>query len=405
MGLKLLIRVFAFIYLFSAVNREFLLFGIDLRYVNMCLGIMLILWAGIVRALNRDERIPLSAGGKLMLLFYACVVVSNLGWQFSDVYFNEQLYWNLIILNGYNLVAFLVFALWMNQLDKKFVLGSLLVACFVLSISVFAAYAGVELPAFFISDSVRISSTGGSFRNLFGQEIRAAGFAEDANYATLSFIAGAVSAHLFWRNGVLWKYSFLGLMAVGVALAFSRTIIIGSMVAFAVVLASRYFRSQVFFGAVVMGVSLSAVVALTLMQPDGLIDTLQTRLTLWGMAAQLFQDYPILGGGVGSARCFISMQYGLSWFVQCHSTWWQCLSECGLASTFVLGMLFLRNMSAGSKSMRFLVIVFFAMSLTFEVVYLQWFVVILFLVPNAIKQRDDCMKEGAETCVANGGGI
>lgn len=55
--------------------------------------------------------------------------------------------------------------------------------------------------------------------------------------------------------------------------------------------------------------------------------------------------------------------------------------------------------------MRFLVIVFFAMSLTFEVVYLQWFVVILFLVPNAIKQRDDCMKEGAETCVANGGGI
>ena len=180
------------------------------RGVTTHLGIMLILWAGIVRALNRDERIPLSAGGKLMLLFYACVVVSNLGWQFSDVYFNEQLYWNLIILNGYNLVAFLVFALWMNQLDKKFVLGSLLVACFVLSISVFAAYAGVELPAFFISDSVRISSTGGSFRNLFGQEIRAAGFAEDANYATLSFIArGRI------RASVLEEGSSLEILVLG----------------------------------------------------------------------------------------------------------------------------------------------------------------------------------------------
>lgn len=385
----LFVRIFAFIYLFTAVNREFLLFGVDLRYFNVCLGVVLVCWACVTRALCEAERKRLGVDEKLMLAFYACVALSNVGWLFGDTYFNEQLFWNLVVLNGYNLIAFLVFALWIKHLSERFVLRVLLIACFVLALSVFVVYAGGELPTVFISDSVRVSNSGESFKNLFGQNIRVAGFAEDANYATLSFLVGVVAAHLLWRNKRPWKYAYAGLMACGMALAFSRTIIVGSIGAYMIVLISRSPKSRILVSAVVMGVSLVAVVALAFVQPTGLMDTLQTRITLWGMAAQLFSDHPLLGGGLSSVRCFISMHYGLSWFVHCHSTWWQCLSECGLVATAVLGALFFRRMSGGTKSVRFLAIVFFFFSLTFEVVYLQWFVVALFLIPQVIGLRDE----------------
>lgn len=58
-------------------------------------------------------------------------------------------------------------------------------------------------------------------------------------------------------------------------------------------------------------------------------------------------------------------------------------------ATAVLGALFFRRMSGGTKSVRFLAIVFFFFSLTFEVVYLQWFVVALFLIPQVIGLRDE----------------
>lgn len=379
-GLSLfLFNLFQFVFVLTTFNRELLFFGVDFRYIGLALEIMLI----ILGLIERNLVIKVGKLEKRFLLFYLLMLFSNISWKFNGLSPLSELIFNLAILNIYNFLVFTVFWLYREYIDEVSVAKMILFSGFVLWVSMVWVYSGNTFPEF-ISSATRTMSldTGsGEHHNLFGQGIRVAGFAEDANYATL-FCVLSIATTLYFVKNVYFRIVLSFVYAFGAAIAFSRTIILGTIAAILIVNIRKFIPKTdliVYSGFVYGSFFVSVVIPFIGLQ--NVLQTVATRFNFWRNAAHLFLNNPIIGNGLGSFRHYQSSLYNNTWYVQCHNTWWQILSEHGIFAAFIMMSILIFELThCSSVYKRFLLILLGVFFCSFETVYLQVFILILYLI-------------------------
>lgn len=379
-GLSLFVfNWFQFVFVLTTFNRELLLFGVDFRYIGLALEILLIFFWLI----ERNLVIKVGKLEKRFFLFYFLVLFSNISWGFNGLSPLPELIFNLAILNTYNFLAFIVFWLYREYIDEDYVAKMILFSGFVLWVSMIWVYSGNTFPKF-ISAATRTMSldTGsGEHHNLFGQGIRVAGFAEDANYATL-FCVISIATTLYFVKNVYFRIVLSFVYAFGAAIAFSRTIILGTIAALLIVNIRRFIPKTdlVVYSGFVYGSFLVSVI-IPFIGLQNVLQTVSTRFNFWRNAANLFLNNPIIGNGLGSFRHYQSSLYNNTWYVQCHNTWWQILSEHGIFAAFIMMSILIFELThCSSTYKRFLLILMGVFFCSFETVYLQVLILVLYLI-------------------------
>ncbi|WP_165054374.1 MULTISPECIES: O-antigen ligase family protein [unclassified Adlercreutzia] len=378
----------AFVALFALTtfNRELRLFGLDLRYVVVALAVLL-----IVRSLRRGgpAQGDRPAAGVVrpwdLWLLYALMLASNVSWLWNGLPLNQDQFLNLMILNLSNLLYSIVFWRYRGAIDPVKVIRASLLSAVICVASMLWVYVGNELPAFLHDAGVRAGNVGSELHvNLFGQESRSAGFAEDANYASLFCMIGAALACAHYGPGTLMRGGLLMLFLFGYAISFSKTLLFGTAFCVVVLLARACARES--WGAWAWAtVVAAAVLSLFALSEIPLLQSnlsMATRFHFWDVARGLFLDNPVLGGGLSSVRSAIDVASSSGWYVQCHSTFWQVLSEHGLPALVLLCILLSRRLAAARTWWQvFVVAQLVVLCMTTETMYQQFFVYITCALP------------------------
>lgn len=374
-----LYNFFLILFLFTTFNREFTIGSFDLRYIGFFMEIVLLICQFYVE----KGKIYITKEEQKLLLFYGILFISNISWFGNQIKFNAAVVVNVWILNAYNFLALFVFLIFKRKTDKKVVYKTIIASNVILAISILWIYFEGELPDFFVNDArtITLDTGNGEHSNILGQGIRIAGFAEDANYAAL-FMMVAIATVLMHvkkkRNRILLMILFL--MAEG--LAFSRTVILAGVIAamFFVLRITMKKGTRMFDMLLVYGI-FGICMVLPFFKYENILNTVSTRFAMWEKAADLFKKNVIIGNGLGSFRCYNSSFYHNNWYVQCHSTWWQILSENGLFA-IILFLTYIQrrlDMCKDNNYKRFLLILYIIFASTYETIYLQVFILIIYL--------------------------
>lgn len=384
-----LFNIFLALFVFTTFNREFLVLGFDLRYVAVAAGLLLVFTEVYRRARHGqreiERKIPFRQWD--LGLFYLLLFASNVGWLWNGLPVGDQ-FMQLIILNASNAVYVLAFSLCWDLLDARTVYRYSLASLGVLVFSMLWVYGGNDLPDIFHDNSIRVDHFGES-GNLFGQAIRVAGFAEDANYACVFAVVGFVLSVSYYPKGDLRKYGFVALFAFCFAISFSRTITIGVFAACLVGVMHAVLRRSW------KTVSWILTACLVLFALYGLSHisilnnsvSMTTRFMLWDNAEGVFMHSPLIGGGLSSVRSATNVVYGGAWYVQCHSTYWQVLAEHGVTGMIMFLVVLARRFAFCRTWVQVFTMTIFAMlCMTSEFEYQQFFVFMLALYPLLIAQ-------------------
>ena len=382
-----LFRVFLFLFVFTTFNREFRLFGFDPRYLTVILSILLL--CSCLPKLSAKHNESKKEGSFTfsfsdLALFYGIAAISNLSWIWNGLPLNESQFISLVILNVSNVLFAGTFITFRNEIRREDVLSYSLISLFVMSFSMIWVYAGLNLPTFLHDNEIRVSSSGESFVNMFGQSIRVAGFAEDANYASLFSVIGFALCFVRYRPWTLVQIAAVSVFFVSFAISFSRTVAIGVLMALLMLLArgiiSRSWKSFSWVSSIAIAMLGLVVLANVPVLQD--LSTTSTRFILWSIAQSVFLDNPILGGGLSSVRSAIDCAYNGLWYVQCHSTYWQILAEHGIVALGLFIVVIARRYSICRKWWQvFILTQFAALCLTSELMYQQVFIYMLVLMP------------------------
>lgn len=102
--------------------------------------------------------------------------------------------------------------------------------------------------------------------------------------------------------------------------------------------------------------------------------TVWQRYEMWKSGVELFFKSPLIGSGIGAARSY----YGLfSRVVQIHSTGLQLLAEGGIFITLLFSMIMINIVSAYDKKVSYFGILFVIFSMSYEILQLQFFALLL----------------------------
>jgi len=115
------------------------------------------------------------------------------------------------------------------------------------------------------------------------------------------------------------------------------------------------------------------------------IVTMMQRFRMWGFAVELFKQSPIIGNGITSIRSYMDVSGW--WYVQCHSTVFQMLSETGLISIVILCIIFTKTLLKNNKFLTFITSLFTIYMITTETVYHAYFIFVLAILPLIIMKE------------------
>ncbi len=113
-----LINTYIFIFIFTMMNREFLLFSLDLRYLLIALGCYLILYS-LFRMIKYKEKIRIDRLSLLLIAFYILCILSNIMWLKGDIKINYSVFANVLLLYSFNLISILVFVIYREKVNVK----------------------------------------------------------------------------------------------------------------------------------------------------------------------------------------------------------------------------------------------------------------------------------------------
>lgn len=381
-------ELFQFIFVFLTFNKEFIFGNFDLRYLGFFLSLILITFYFI----THGWKFNIGKIEKKFYLFYFLVLFSNISWIWNGILINREGVLNLAILNIYNFLAFIVFSLYKEHIDSRKLNNLILASGLVMSISIFWLALGFSLPTFFTTGArtITVDRGLGEHYNLFGMSIRFAGFAEDPNYATLYAII-AIVISLFFCKKHLIRILLIIVFSLSASLSFSRTTFLGVIIAVVLTFMHKHFFQikRLLYTVFVYG-----LISVSLLMPSlkffSTMQTIKIRLNMWSVAKHLFLLSPFFGNGTGSFRCFFSSQHN-GWHVQCHNTWWQVLSENGLFAAIILASIIINLLLEEKRTyQRFLLIVLTVLFISYEIVYLQIFILIFYVV----QIQDTCETRG-----------
>ena len=390
-----LFQTFLVLFIFTTINREFLFLGLDLRFPTVILGITL-LFVRLVHkpVIDKDETKNPKKVFLSLLLFFSWCFISNISWLWNGLEINQAQFLNQNILLFSNFLALIVVYLYRSLVDKNTINKLMIFSCLVLVFSFAMTLFGFNLAEISGSSNARsisVTTSRGEFRNVYGGDFRLAGYAEDANYASV-FLALAVVATVQLKKRRFLKLVLGVIFLIALGYASSRTVffslVIGLVYQFIFMALKNREKPKKLLNLVFIGVLPLTMILLPRLGILNELSTMSTRYGLWGIAEQTFIKSPIIGNGISSARSAINAEHP-GWYVQPHSNYWQLLAETGLVGLilFMIAMYRCLGYDKNNKYSALPIIILIVFGLTFEIIQLQIFVFVAFL--NLIGRDDD----------------
>ena len=334
-----------------------------------------------------------------LVLFFLWSLISNVSWMWNelDIQPEELINQNILLLN--NLVAVFAYRASRNLISRKTILWQIIFSCLVLVLSFVLTGSGLKLED--ISGSkVRSMSIGTRTveqRNLYGGNYRIAGYAEDANYASIILATGILAVIQLKRLAKVWKAGLIAIFAAALGFACSKTILISLALGLVLYIIMKLVGAKKWTKNRLNNVFMAALIALAVFLPKTgalkSLPTISTRYRLWSIAEETFERSPVIGNGVGSARSAINMKYHHDWYVQPHSTYWQILAEFGLMGIVLFAVLGSKSLNNSKLSPvnHFAIMMLLIFGLMCETIQLQIFVVIMYVLPllDLRKEEED----------------
>lgn len=395
---KNLFNLYSFLFIYTMINREFLLLGMDLRYVVLILGIFLVLISFITRN-KLDLKIEITKNNsidriyKLLILLFIWSLFSNISWIWNGLekFPKEIINQNILIFN--NLLSIIVFKKFKKYIDEEKIKKMVIFSCAILVVSFILTGMGYSLSQISgsnVRSMVKASVGATEHKNIFGGNFRIAGYAEDPNYASIFLVLGAITAlQLNCKKKLRYMFFLIFLIAFGFSC--SKTILISFILGMLYLFCIRTFKKRCFSKFVNIVFTIGIAILVIILPISGLLSThttMTTRFKMWNMAKVLFLNSPLIGNGINSFKSYINAQYNGLWYVQPHSTYWQLLSETGMIGfiIFIKLMINCLNNSELSKYNKYLLFIFFIFIINFETIQLQIFVYII-LVLNLFSEK------------------
>lgn len=393
---QVILNFYTFLFVFTMFNKEFVLFGLDLRFIQLPLG-AIILFVNFFLPQHKPTAKKNDSIGKALIAFYLFAFFSNIAWLWNGLepQFNKLI--NEIILLSNTLISLLVFYYNRGSLNSRLLNTSTIISCCVLSMSIFLVHQGFSLKQISGSpdvDYIYKSSTGISHINAFGENFRCAGYASDPNYATILLLIGIICT-AFSKKSKLFKIPLLFLFTIAIGLSFSKTIILSIIPCALYVWWCHHAKVSTITKLRINRIFIICIVVLIFLIPfaTSIISsfpvTLGTRFSMWKVASEVFSANPIIGGGITSFRSAYAVNH---WYVQAHSTYWQILSEMGLVGIILYYRAVLKSLNCTTKSSStyFLTLIFAIWIITCETIALPFGIYIYYLLnlqPTASKSR------------------
>ena len=409
-----LLNIVLFLFIFLMINREFRIQGFDLRFLLVFCSLLLV-FRKMVFYFKGRNRLDLGLLEILICIFYVLAFFSNvfmLGHEFAIAWSS---FMNLLILYLFNFVLIIVFIFYKKEISAKkdILYMAIKISTLILMGSVLWLWLGNDLSFLMPNFSGYVS--GDFFRNFLGQPIRVAGFAQDPNYATFSFIIAIILTLKFGTKSdrILMPLYFLGIM-----FSASTTITIAFILTMALfcLIDKRIWRLDITFNKVkdlcISFIPVLSIIGMAIgrLLNDGSATSMSMRFDMWYEALNLFRNNVFFGNGLSSFR-----NYYLSsgrWYVQVHNTYLQILAETGIISLVLLILIFIILCKNKNKYLNVLIFTYMIWALTYETVYLLFFPFIIYFVPILFDENEkreekalfvvnSLGKGGAERVVAN----
>lgn len=375
-----MLNIFIFLFIFNMINREFSI--IDIRYILIAIGIYLIL-SKAYRIIKKEDKLKLNSKNYIAILFCLILLLSNINWMYNDLSIGKDfLQYNILFF--FNVISIFTFILYKDQVIIKNIFKSIIISSVILFISMILTISGVQLMGEEYPGIVR----GYEHINFLGLEFRVAGYAEDANYATMFMTICLVTVLYFYENKYT-KYIFSLMAIIGIMLSASKTVLLGIMVAlfFIVVLKSKNLILKRSYNTLknllIFGICIGPYIAINLisaMNFNANLPTLDNRFLMWKNAVDLFHESPLFGSGLTSFRTYFYQSVG-DWYVQSHSTQFQILSEAGIFALILFGLFFYYLLKSSNWYVVFITVVSLVFSVTTEINHLALIVFILAVLP------------------------
>ena len=383
--------LFLGLFIFVTFNREMAIGGFELRYLLMALAVVCLLFT-VHDSAFENNKLTLSQLEKGLLVYYLFVVAS-----FSVVIWNPSSialpsFYNLAVLHGFNIVALILVIMNKGFLRLDRVAICVCVSGLVLALSQVAVYVGLDISALMKDSSTRVMAVDlgqGEHINLFGQPFRVSGFAEDPNYACLFNIVTIAMAAFSWRKSRRLSMLVVVASLVGVSLAWSRTVVFGSLACVLIVAVAKLVpRSEKALCTAFVCALVPVALALPFLHID-ILQTVTTRYTLWLNAYDLLCQSPLFGNGLTSFRSYNALLQN-GWYVHPHSSLWETLSEFGLIAFIALiaVYVFAARRVLRKPVLEFVVLITIVFSINFDCTYLQISVLILAIIPLSLELRE-----------------
>jgi len=372
------------------INREFLFFGLDLRFILLVLGVALI-YLKLLNINRYGNTVKKDKNFNILAMFFLWCLVSNISWLWNGLEIDVGKTINQIILIINNFVSLIVIYLYKEYIKSEKIYKIIIFSCIVLLISFIFVSMGYELSQISGSD-VRasvVSTTDKTIehKNLFGGNFRLAGYAEDANYASMFWVIGILSV-LKLKSKKVFKLIFIIAFSICLGFSCSKTILAACIVGIILIPLIKVFKFNfntmklintfLVIGIILISIIIPKINSLYEYMPM----TLTSRFNMWNLADELFVKSPIIGNGIDSYKSYINESYNGTRYVQCHNTYWQILSELGIIGTILFATALIRILNENSKNSNyFLLFVYIIYAMTYETIALQFVIAILYLLP------------------------
>lgn len=388
---------FLFSLIFATFNRELLVFGQDVRLVPAGLG-LLTFFIGFIRCVGekRWPRLRVAGVNHYLLWYFVFAMVCNVAWSFSDLELVQDQFFTVALANALNLFFWFTVIAFRSRLTWRATSVSTHISGAFLFLSMFLVYRGLDLRNYF-SEYAGGFSDGISWTPL--GLVRYAGYAQDPNFASLFMVVWATVA-IFdaWRARNIGYLLVVPLAGFGFVMSLSKSILVMLVLAVFLVAVNRFF-----IGAIAKELALLGIIGGTLLAAFEKIqvptETLHTRVLLWRSPVQWFSQSPIIGNGLTAAR---SANIDQDWYVQIHSTVVQTFVELGIIGLLLYYLAVRRTLMSGSSAVVFITGAYLGTMLTYETMSHAFSMLILGIIPLAIKQAPKKKAKPASIYVING---
>ena len=378
-----LFNIYFYLFFFIMINREFVPFGIELRIIEFLIGFILMFFFII----DKNKNIKFFKRDFFLIGFFVVSIFSNVMWHFNGLKINNDAFKVIFVSCLFNFLSYLVFKCYENNIELKKFYKAMMVSTIVLFISIMLVYFKIDIMTYLMSKCkgyvLDLSP------NFLGGTYRYGGYAEDPNYASLFFIF-AIATHIYFCKKEKKKINilFLLMFSLGFLLSASKTILVAILPSLIITFLAKLkvikFIKKFWVPFIIFMPIFFIISDLKLFQN---IITLTQRFSMWKYAIELFKHSPIIGNGLTAFRSYAA-EIGW-WYVQCHSTIFQMLSETGIISLTLFGLILSNSLKSEDKYLNFMTLLFSVFMITTETAYHIYFIFILGVLPIIIERMQE----------------